>query len=63
MLTRSTDVKIDEAEYRDPGLTNNFTLVNAYAWERGRGYRCDFRRSVAGIVPEYVVLWSEYRHL
>jgi hypothetical protein len=52
MLTISTDVKHNETEYRDPGLTNNFTLVNAYTWEGGRGYRCDFWRSMAGIVPE-----------
>lgn len=33
-------------------LRNNFTLVNAYTWEGGRGMRCDFWRSVAAIVPE-----------
>lgn len=38
--------------YIGPGLTNNFSLVNAYTWEAGRGYRCDFWRSVAAIVPE-----------
>ncbi|KAK4986906.1 hypothetical protein LTR66_007741 [Elasticomyces elasticus] len=32
--------------------TNDITLVNAYTWEGGRGYRCDFWRSVAAIVPE-----------
>jgi hypothetical protein len=52
MLIRFTDVEHNETEYRNPGLTNNFTLVNAYTWEGGRGYRCDFWRSVAGIVPE-----------
>ncbi|KIW70149.1 hypothetical protein PV04_02449 [Phialophora macrospora] len=39
-------------EYGQPGLLNNFTLVNAYDWEAGRGYRCDFWRSVGSIVPE-----------
>lgn len=34
------------------GLRNEFELVNAYTWEGGRGYRCDFWRSVAAIVPE-----------
>lgn len=34
------------------GLRNDFRLVNAYTWEGGRGYRCDFWRSFAGIVPE-----------
>ncbi|KAL8669527.1 MAG: hypothetical protein Q9168_005887 [Polycauliona sp. 1 TL-2023] len=36
----------------DPGLRNDFSLVNAYTWEGGRGVRCDFWRSVARIVPE-----------
>lgn len=31
---------------------NDFSLVNAYTWEGGRGVRCDFWRSMAGIVPE-----------
>lgn len=35
-----------------PGLRNDFTLVNAYTWEGGRGYRCDFWRSIAALVPE-----------
>lgn len=35
-----------------PNLQNNFTLVNAYSWEGGRGYRCDFWRSIGAIVPE-----------
>lgn len=38
--------------YIGPGLMNNFSLVNAYTWEAGRGYRCDFWRSVAALVPE-----------
>ncbi|KAI4174644.1 MAG: hypothetical protein LQ343_002217 [Gyalolechia ehrenbergii] len=39
-------------EFRDPGLRNDFSLVNAYTWEGGRGLRCDFWRSVGRIVPE-----------
>ena len=39
-------------EYVGPGLTNALTLVNAYTWEGGRGYRCDFWRSVGALVPE-----------
>ncbi|KIW19797.1 hypothetical protein PV08_00372 [Exophiala spinifera] len=35
-----------------PGLRNNISLVNAWTWEAGRGYRCDFWRSMAAIVPE-----------
>lgn len=38
--------------YVEPGLENKFTLVNAYTWEGGRGYRCDFWRSVGVMVPE-----------
>lgn len=38
--------------YVEPGLMNDFTAVNAYTWEGGRGYRCDFWRSVGAIVPE-----------
>ena len=39
-------------EYESPGLRNDFQLVDAYSWEGGRGMRCEFWRSVAGIVPE-----------
>ncbi len=38
--------------YVGPGLQNDFSLVNAYTWEGGRGYRCDFWKSVGVIVPE-----------
>ncbi|KAI4282223.1 MAG: hypothetical protein L6R38_003087 [Xanthoria sp. 2 TBL-2021] len=38
-------------QFSDPGLRNDFSLVNAYTWEGGRGMRCDFWRSVARIVP------------
>lgn len=38
--------------YLGPGLMNNFSLVNAYTWEGGRGMRCDFWRAVSGRVPE-----------
>lgn len=39
-------------EFKEPGLRNNFEIVNAYTWEGGRGTRCDFWRSIASIVPE-----------
>ncbi|KAF2680775.1 carboxylesterase type B [Lentithecium fluviatile CBS 122367] len=38
--------------YTDPGLTNNLELVDVYEWEGGRGKRCDFWKSVWGLVPE-----------
>lgn len=36
----------------DPGVTNDFRLVNADTWEGDRGTRCRFWRSVAPRVPE-----------
>ncbi|KAL9623697.1 MAG: hypothetical protein Q9204_007933 [Flavoplaca sp. TL-2023a] len=39
-------------QFSDPGLRNDFSLVNAYTWEGGRGMRCNFWRSVARLVPE-----------
>ena len=39
-------------EFEEPGLVNDFEIVNAYTWEGGRGVRCDFWRSVGAIVPE-----------
>ncbi|MCJ1457356.1 hypothetical protein MMC28_007724 [Mycoblastus sanguinarius] len=38
--------------FENPGLVNSFEIVNAYTWEGGRGFRCDFWRSVGAIVPE-----------
>ena len=34
-----------------PGLRNDFSKVNAYTWEGGRGRRCDFWRSISSILP------------
>ena len=41
-----------EGQVLTPGLSNDIGLVNAYTWEGGRGYKCDFSRSVGSIVPE-----------
>ena len=38
--------------FAEPGLKNDFGLVDAFAWEGGRGARCEFWRSVGQIVPE-----------
>lgn len=43
---------LNVTEYMGPGLRNNFSLVDAYSWEGGRGFRCDFWRSMGVIVPE-----------
>ncbi|CZT50331.1 related to esterase [Rhynchosporium secalis] len=45
-----TPISVTQA--RNPGLKNNFTLVDAHSWEGGRGVRCDFWRSVGESVPE-----------
>jgi carboxylesterase type B len=42
----------DCGDHREPGLMNDFVLVDAYEWEGGRGLRCDFWRSVWDLVPE-----------
>ena len=31
--------------------SNNFSLVNAYSWEAGRGRRCDLWRDIGSMVP------------
>ncbi|KAI9800147.1 MAG: hypothetical protein M1833_003474 [Piccolia ochrophora] len=36
----------------DEGARNDFEVVNAFTWEGGRGMRCDFWKSVGGIVPQ-----------
>lgn len=45
-------IQANLTEHGEPGLMNNISLVNAYTWEAGRGYRCDMWRSLAPIVPE-----------
>ncbi|KAJ4516524.1 hypothetical protein HRR83_001858 [Exophiala dermatitidis] len=47
-----TQIGRNITEYGNPGLQNNITLVNAWTWEAGRGYRCEFWRSMGAIVPE-----------
>ncbi|KAF2830465.1 alpha/beta-hydrolase [Ophiobolus disseminans] len=37
-------------QFREPGLQNDFDSADAYAWEGGRGKRCEFWASVAGKV-------------
>lgn len=39
-------------QFEGPGLVNDFSIVDAYSWEGGRGIRCDFWRSIGMIVPE-----------
>lgn len=35
-----------------PREKNTFRLANAYTWEGGRGFRCDFWKSMGELVPE-----------
>jgi len=38
-------------EFVGPGLRNSFTAVDAYAWEGGRGNRCEFWRKMGPRMP------------
>ena len=42
----------NETQFEEPGLVNSFEKVNAWTWEGGRGYRCDFWKQMGIIVPE-----------
>lgn len=35
-----------------PGEKNTFRLADAYTWEGGQGFRCDFWKSLGELVPE-----------
>jgi hypothetical protein len=39
-------------QFQNPGLSNDFSLVNARTWEGGRGKRCKWLKSVGARVPE-----------
>jgi len=39
-------------QYEEPGLQNDIREVDAYAWEGGRGARCDFWSQIGSRVPE-----------
>jgi hypothetical protein len=39
-------------QFRGPGLRTNFTLADAYAWEGGRGKRCEFWKLLSAYVPQ-----------
>ena len=41
----------DNTQFRGPGLRNEFAVVDAYAWEGGRGKRCEFWSEVGRQVP------------
>ena len=37
-------------QFRGPGLRNEFSVVDGYAWEGGRGGRCEFWKEVGPFV-------------
>ena len=39
-------------QFRDPGLSNDFTFTDAYKWEGGRGKRCEYWRKISPFVPQ-----------
>lgn len=39
-------------QFREPGLRNNFTLVDADIWEGGRGTRCEFWKRLGPSIPQ-----------
>lgn len=45
------DAADSATESMESGLKNDFTLVNAYSWEGGRGSRGDFWRSMGVSMP------------
>jgi carboxylesterase type B len=48
----TSTAQFNHTSIEGPGLRNDFRIVDAYSWEASRGVRCDFWRSIAGIVPE-----------
>lgn len=47
----ATQFGVNVTQFKDPGLRNEFKMVDAYEWEGGRGERCEFWRGIAGKVP------------
>ncbi|CCU76018.1 unnamed protein product [Blumeria hordei] len=45
-------VTINVTKNVDPGLRANWSIVDAGAWEGGRGRRCNFWAEFGGVVPE-----------
>ncbi|KAF3034908.1 hypothetical protein E8E12_005489 [Didymella heteroderae] len=44
-------ISVNFTEYMEPGIQNDFNVVDALTWEGGRGARCEFWRSIASRVP------------
>ena len=41
---------VNTTEMMGPGLRNDIALVDAYAWEGGRGVRCGFWRAMGAAI-------------
>ncbi|ETS59452.1 hypothetical protein PaG_06370 [Moesziomyces aphidis] len=50
-LSSMPDLGANVTIFTGRGLRNNFTKVNAYTWEGGRGARCDYWRSIHNLLP------------
>ncbi|KAL8297394.1 hypothetical protein RB597_006480 [Gaeumannomyces tritici] len=49
----ATSAGIEVTEFSQPGLSNDFWQADAYAWEGGRGRRCDFwKTAINRFVPQ-----------
>ena len=48
---QSSQTGINFTQFQEPGIQNDFSVVNALTWEGGRGERCEFWRSIASRVP------------
>ncbi|KAL8381630.1 hypothetical protein RB595_005762 [Gaeumannomyces hyphopodioides] len=47
-----TSTGVEVTEFSQPGLNNDFSQADAYAWEGGRGRRCDFWKTINGFIPQ-----------
>jgi hypothetical protein len=50
--TTLSAVGVEVTQFRNPGLSNNITLADAYRWEGGRGRRCDLWKHLSPYVPQ-----------
>ncbi len=42
---------VNVTQFREPGVRNAFSVVDALEWEGGRGERCEFWRELGGRLP------------
>lgn len=47
----ASNAGVNVTQFTEPGLQNDFRAVDAFAWEGGRGKRCEFWRSIADRIP------------